>query len=141
MTCKAHACQTRSASLRVEAPFSFLARAAACAVPRSAAVVMDGAPAAHASAVCALELPVEALEHAKGPFFGPQHPAPGVMNHERCFAHHLLDHRLDAPAFGTVAYRRVRSRQRDLSDQAQHVELHRVVGVELARGHTLQIHV
>ena len=69
-----------------------------------------------ASSVFALELPVEPLEHARGPVVGaqPQQPAPGVGDHARGHEHHLLDHRLQAPAFGSVTQRRNLARQRVL---------------------------
>lgn len=91
--------------LRIGAPRAVFARAASRAAERSALLAVAGAPAGRASAVCALKLPVEPLEHGKGPVVGPQsqHPTPGVVDHARGLEHLLLDHRLDAPPLGAVA--------------------------------------
>ena len=76
-----------------------------------------------------------------------QHQAAGVFDELRRAVHHLLQHRLDAPALGRVADRRELAGQPELADQAQAVvgergQMHdRVVGVELARGQALEVQV
>ena len=64
-------------------------------------------------------------------------PAPGVLDHSGRLEHQLLHHRLDAPALGNMAHRRIRLVEGILSNQTQQVHRHRsqlahqVVGVKL----------
>ena len=89
-----------------------------------------------------VEPSVVAFKHRKAAVVGAQtqHPARGLE-------HHLLQHRLDAPALGAVTQRPVRLIERVLANQAQQVHrhcserAHQVVGIKLARGQPLQIHV
>ena len=74
-------------------------------------------------------------------------PAPGMLDHSGRLEHQLLHHRLDAPALGNMAHRRIRLVQSVLPNQTQQVHrhcgqlAHQVVGVKLARRQTLQIHI
>ena len=95
------------------------------------------------------ELPVQPLEHGVGTVVGtqPQDPAPGVFDHAPSLEHEFLHHRLHAPPLGRMAHWRVFANQRILANQAQDVHRHRSqrayqeVGVKLAAGQTLQVHV
>ena len=65
-------------------------------------------------------------------------PAPGMLDHAGRPEHQLRHHRLDAPALGAVAHRRIGLIQSVLPNQTQQVHRHRrqlahqVVGVKLA---------
>jgi len=90
-----------------------------------------------------------ALKHRKATvtLTQPQEPAPGMLDHARCLEHHLLHYRLNATALGAVAHGRVALVEGVLANQTQQVHGHggelayQVVGVKLARGQALQIHV
>ena len=89
------------------------------------------------------------FKHGKGTVVltQTQHPASGMAKHASGLEHQFLHNRFDAPAFCRMAHGRVGSVQRMLANQAQQVHGHRgeladqVVGVELARGQALKIHV
>jgi hypothetical protein len=92
---------------------------------------------------------VMALKHRKGRITRTQtqRPLSGMRNHPSCLEHQLLHYRLDATALGFVAYRRIRLVQGVLANQAQQIHRHsskladQIVGVELARRQSLQIHI
>ena len=96
-----------------------------------------------------VEFSVMPLKHRKGrvTLTQTQDPAPGMMNHARGLEHQLLHHRLDTSTLGLVAHRRIGLVQGVLSNQAQQVHrhcgqlAHQIVGIELARGQTLQVHI
>ncbi len=95
------------------------------------------------------ELFVQSLEHDVVTVIGtqPQNPATGVLDHASSLEHDLLHHRLHAPALGCMAQGCVFADERILANQTQVVHRHRrhganqKVGVKLATGQTLQIHV
>lgn len=95
------------------------------------------------------ELPVMALKHSKTAIAlsRAQNPASGVGHHARSLEHQLLHHCLDAPTLGRVTHRRIGLVEHVLPNQAQQIHRHRgqlayqVVGVKLAIGQALQIHV
>ena len=89
------------------------------------------------------------FKHGKGTVVltQTQHPASGMAKHASGLEHQLLHDRFDAPAFCRMAHGRVGGVQGMLANQAQQVHGYRgeladqVVGVELARGQALKIHV
>lgn len=66
------------------------------------------------------------LKHRKGRLTLPQakNPAPGMPDHAGRLEYQLLHHRLDAPALGAVAHRRIGLVQSVLSNQTQQVHRH-----------------
>jgi len=94
-------------------------------------------------------LSVVPLKHRKTPvtFTQTQDPAPGMADHAGRLEHQLLHHRLDAPALGFVAHRRVGLCQSVLPNQAQQIHRHcgeladQIVGVKLSARQALQIHI
>lgn len=96
-----------------------------------------------------LELRVCALKHRKARVAAryAQRPAPGVADDACGLEHHLLHHRLDPAAQRVLSQRAVALVQCVLPHDAQQVHryssqrTHHVVGGELARGQTVQVHV
>ncbi len=76
-----------------------------------------------------------------------EHPTPSMADHAGGFEHHLVQHRLDTPALGRVAHGRIGLVQGVLSNQAQQVHGDRteptdqIIGVKLATGQALQVHI
>ena len=95
------------------------------------------------------ELRVQPLKHGVRTVIGAQaqHPTPRMLDHAPGLEHDFLHHRFHAPAFGCMAQWCVFANQRVLANQTQDVHRHRSqsadqeVGVKLATGQALQIHV
>lgn len=95
------------------------------------------------------ELFVQPLKHGVGTVIGTQSQdtAPRMLDHAPGLEHDLLHHRLHAPTLGCMAQWSVFANERVLPIKAQDVHRHRgqgadqEVGVKLATGQPLQVHV
>ena len=95
------------------------------------------------------KLSVMPVKHRKAAVARAQaeHPTPGMADYAGRLVHHLLQHRSDTPALGRMAHGRIGLVQGVLSNQAQQVHCHgskpadQVIGVKLAAGQALQVHI
>lgn len=95
--------------------------------------------------LCRFELPAVALKHSKATVI--PNSAPSMLDHASSLEHHLVHDRPETTAFGRMSHRGIRFIKRVLPNHAQQVHrqscklAHQGVGVKLARGQSLQVHV